>query len=131
MVRSKKSGRRVWKGQGLRVTQCYKQRLCVGAALYILPWHQTLGSHESRFHILPILLVGNPLVEHFLLVKRIFQALSAQLMNMHHIPPLALASAHLPFPLQLQIAGTFLFFFLNSVANAASVFVFVFNRLHS
>lgn len=129
MVRSKKSGRRVWKGRGLRVTQCYKQRLCVGAAFTYSPWHQTLGSHESRFHILPILLVGNPLVEHFLLVKRIFQSLSAQLMNMHHIPPLALASAHHLFPLQLQIAGTFLF--LNSGANAASVFVFVFNRLHS
>lgn len=82
-------------------------------------WHQTPSPHESRFHILSILLVGNPLVEHFLLVKRIFQSLSAQLMNMHHIPPLATGSSQPSFtPKLLRL------FFLSSGTNAASVFVF-------
>lgn len=125
MIRSKKSGRRVWKRQGLQVTQCYKQRLCWS---YIVrthsPWHQKPSSHESRFHILPIFLVGNPLVEHFLLFKRIFQSLSAQLMNMHHIPPKPqlLTSAS---PFNSKLLGLF----LNLGVNAASAFVF--NRLYS
>lgn len=42
-------------------------------------------------------------------------------MNMHHIPPWRAASHH-PFPLQLQIAGTFSFLF-NSGASAASLVV--------
>lgn len=92
-------------------------------------WHRTPSPQESRFHILSTLLVGSPLVKHFLLVKRIFQSLSAPLMNMYHIPPLAVASSQPPFTSKLL--GLFLFLFLSSGANTASVFVFVFNRFCS
>ena len=123
VVQSAKSGRRVWRWQGLQVTQCCKWRLSEGAALSAPPQHPTPSSHESRFHILPILLVGTPLVEPFLPFKRTFWSLSAQLMNMHHIPPPAPAASHRPFLLQLQTAWTFLKFGINT----ASVLVFVFD----
>lgn len=99
----------IWKWQGLQVTRLQEQKLSVGAALCESRWHPVLGSHESHFYILPILLVGSPLVEHCPAEKDHSVTISS--VNEYASPPSPnpCAASHQSFLLQLQVVGTCFF----------------------